>query len=83
MPLNAASLPPGFSWLNPDCRPSPAEINAYAHLIASAEGHSPRMAPRLRDEAELQLWIWRSENNRLTRRHPPVRSDLRTRRHVA
>src|SRR5437868_4330863 len=62
MSLSLSSLPPGFSWLRQAYRPSPQEVDAYAHLIADAEGiFSETDASRFYDEAELQLWIWRSE----------------------
>lgn len=70
MSLSIAALPPDFSWLHPAYRPSDREIDAYAHIIAHAEGcPCESAAPRLRDEAELQLWIWRAE----TRRRPAGR----------
>jgi hypothetical protein len=70
MSLSLSSLPPGFSWLRPAYRPSPQEVDAYAHLIADTEGIlSETDASRLYEEAELQLWIWRHET-----RQRPVRS---------
>ncbi len=57
--------PPEFSWLSPSCRPSPTEVDTYARLITAAEGEPPEFVPRHRQEAELQLWIWRNET------HPP------------
>lgn len=65
MPLSIAALPPDLSWLHPAYRPSDREIDAYAHIIANTEGYPcEAAAARLRDEAELQLWIWRTENRR-------------------
>lgn len=40
-------------------RPSPDEVDAYAQLIAEREGCSPES---IRNEAELQLWVWHAEN---------------------
>ena len=63
MSLSVSALPPGFSWLREDYRPSDQEVDAYAHVIANAEGYpSVTSDTRLHDEAELQLWIWRAEN---------------------
>ena len=68
MALSIASLPPEFSWLQPAHRPTDQEIDAYAHIIANVEGYPGEdSAVRLHREAELQLWIWRSED-----RHPPT-----------
>jgi hypothetical protein len=54
--------PPGFSWLRPAFRPTDQEVEAYAHIIADAEGcPSASIGARLHREAELQLWIWRTE----------------------
>src|SRR5688572_31968167 len=65
MPLSLASLPPDFSWLHPVHRPTDQEIDAYAHMIANVEGYpEAENAARLHREAELQLWIWRSENRK-------------------
>jgi hypothetical protein len=62
MSLSLASLPPGFAWLLPAYRPSDQEVDAYAHIIANAEGYpGETSAARLHREAELQLWIWRTE----------------------
>jgi hypothetical protein len=68
MPSRISSLPPGFSWLLPACRPTRKEVDAYAHAIARAEGYPPELEKRLHNEAELQLWIWRTENRRASRR---------------
>jgi len=60
--MSLTSLPSGFSWLRPAYRPSEQEVDAYAHIIANAEGHPGESnALRLYREAELQLWIWRTE----------------------
>jgi hypothetical protein len=65
MPRSVASVPRGFSWLSPLYRPSDEEVDAYAHIIANAEGYPGETnAARLHREAELQLWIWRAENRR-------------------
>lgn len=63
MATRTSALPPGFSWLRATYRPSAEEVAAYAEVIALAEGQ-PEMADdaHLQDEAELQLWIWRTEN---------------------
>ncbi len=62
MSFGIPSLPPEFSWLRASYRPTEAEVDAYAHLIANSEGYpSPSGGSRLFDEAELQLWIWRDE----------------------
>lgn len=58
----ALSLPVGFSWLLPRCRPSKKEIKAYAAAIAAREGRNTDEPERLRREAELQLWVWRTEH---------------------
>lgn len=72
MALSAfSSPPPGFSWLRPAYRPTAQEVDAYAHVIANAEGYPPESTGvRLFREAELQLWTWRSE----TRQRPGSRS---------
>jgi hypothetical protein len=63
MSLSLSSLPPGFSWLRAAYRPSPQEVETYAQIIADAEGIPVESeAPRLLDEAELQLWAWRTVN---------------------
>lgn len=63
MATHISALPPGFSWLRATCRPSFEEVAAYAQFIAAAEGH-PDLAgdSGLQHEAELQLWIWRTES---------------------
>jgi hypothetical protein len=62
MSRSVSSVPPGFSWLRPAYRPSDQEVDAYAHIIANAEGYpAEASAARLHREAELQLWIWRNE----------------------
>jgi len=77
MPLSVSSLPPGFSWLRAAYRPSEKEVDAYAHIIADAEGYPPECAEsRLHDEAELQLWIWRTEARKRTPRHRREQNDL-------
>lgn len=70
MSLSVPSPSPDFAWLRPAYRPSDQEVDAYAHIIANAEGYPEESdAARLLHEAALQLWIWRSEN----RRRPPRR----------
>lgn len=65
MALHLSSLPPGLDWLRPTYRPSAEEVAAYAEFIAVAEGHPDRAADdHLREEAELQLWIWRAETRK-------------------
>lgn len=62
MSLSVSSLPPEFSWLRATYRPSDQEVDAYAHLIANVEGYpSSAERSRLLEEAELQLWTWRTE----------------------
>ncbi|HVS54454.1 MAG TPA: hypothetical protein VHD62_19010 [Opitutaceae bacterium] len=61
MPTRFFPFSPDFSWLSPACRPSPKEVEAYAHIINAVEHNPPdRLDSSLR-EAELQLWIWRNE----------------------
>jgi hypothetical protein len=67
MSLTASSLPPGFSWLSPTYRPSPQEVETYVQYIADAEGDHAEPQSRRR-EAELQLWIWRSETRQRAQR---------------
>ncbi|MBL9213116.1 MAG: hypothetical protein JNL92_21820 [Opitutaceae bacterium] len=77
MATRISALPPGFSWLRATCRPSREEVAAYAEAIAVAEGH-PDLAgdSGLQHEAELQLWIWRTESRtsspRMRRRQADV-----------
>jgi len=62
MAFRTTSHPPGFAWLRATYRPSADEVSAYAQFIATAEGDPGRAGDsRLRNEAELQLWIWRDE----------------------
>jgi hypothetical protein len=64
MSLTLAALPSEFSGLHPACRPSPQEVEAYTHFIADNERPAIAAladASHRRDEAELQLWIWRHE----------------------
>lgn len=69
MALTLSSLPAGLDWLRPTYRPSTEEVTAYAEFIAVAEGHPDRATDdHLRDEAELQLWIWRAETRTRTPR---------------
>ena len=73
--MTAISLPPGFSWLSPACRPSPEEVQTYAEIISEIEHNPPeRFASCLR-EAELQLWIWRNDARK---RAPRRRRSQRT-----
>lgn len=63
MASRISALPPGFSWLRATCRPSIEEVAAYAQFIAVAEGHPDSAGDSgLQHEAELQLWIWRTES---------------------
>jgi hypothetical protein len=75
MSLSHSSLPPGFSWLRATYRPSDREVDTFAHLIANAEGYpGEASAERLLDEAELQLWAWRTTIRKRPsrpRRNPP------------
>jgi len=78
MSLTTASLPPGFSWLRATYRPSDQEVDTYAHFIANAEGYpTDAVQSRLLEEAELQLWTWRTEmRKRASRpRHASTRID--------
>lgn len=71
----ASALPDGFSWLAESCRPSPQEVESYTRFImASVDGVSVRPVEAVRREAELQLWIWRTENLEPARRRPPRRN---------
>lgn len=71
MPLRA-SLPPGFQWLSPRYRPSRQEVETYARIITEADGDPPELVQTHLKEAELQLWIWRTEQRqRAQRREPP------------
>jgi hypothetical protein len=58
------SFPLGFSRLPPAFQPSAEEIATYATLIAAKEGLGAEHAHEFRREAELQLWVWRSEKRR-------------------
>lgn len=55
---------PDFSWLSPSCRPSPKEVETYAHIINAVEHNPPERLDSSLREAELQLWIWRNEARR-------------------
>lgn len=71
MALSVSSLPSGFSWLRATYRPSAQEIDAYMEVIAKAEGRPwPIDDSHLHDEAELQLWIWRTETKKRAPRSP-------------
>lgn len=61
MPSLASTFPVGFSWLSAAAHPSQEEIDSYAEFIAEQEGLAPDQTARCRREAELQLWVWRSE----------------------
>jgi hypothetical protein len=74
MPSHAFTFPIGFSWLSPKHHPSNEEIETYASMIAAKEGVPAECADEFRREAELQLWVWRSETH-----PPPVRPRRRTR----
>ena len=62
-------LPPELAWLPKDSRPSPQEVETYAHLIANAEGDRFESPEAVLQQAELQLWVWNAEQ----RRRAPVR----------
>ncbi len=69
MSLIHSSLPPGFTWLRATYRPSDQEVDTYAHYIANAEGYPTNLEQsRLLEEAELQLWTWRTEMRKRARR---------------
>lgn len=73
MSLSHSSLPPGFTWLRATYRPSDQEVDTYAHYIANAEGYPTDVErSRLLEEAELQLWTWRTEMRK--RAHRPRRA---------
>lgn len=61
MPASTLSLPPGFSWLSPACRPSAEEVLTYARLISAVERNPPAVFAECLREAELQLWTWRND----------------------
>jgi hypothetical protein len=61
MPSHAFTFPLGFSWLSPAHHPSNEEIETYAAMIAAQEGIPVQFADEFRREAELQLWVWRTE----------------------
>ena len=63
---NVSTLPADFGWLSAAFRPTPKEVAAYAREIARQEGHHGRVSENQRREAELQLWIWRTENGKRT-----------------
>ena len=67
MPSTAFSFPVGFSWLSPAYRPSEEEVKSYAEMIAAREG-APSRADEYRSQAELQLWVWRTETHQPPRR---------------
>jgi hypothetical protein len=50
------------------CRPSAKEVESYAQAIEEAGGERPASAELLMQEAELQLWVWRTENRQRTAR---------------
>lgn len=80
MPSIPSSLPSDFSWLRACDRPTALEVDAYTHIIAHAEGFPPASeARRLREEAELQLWIWRTENRQNTRHRRSAPRELSAR----
>jgi hypothetical protein len=71
------TLPAEFSWLKPACRPSPQEVEAYAAAIASMGVEFAGTEESRHREAELQLWIWRTEHEIAIappRRGPPARA---------
>lgn len=76
MTTSLPALPPGFSWLRATYRPSAEEVAAYAEVIAFAEGN-PDLAgdSGLQHEAELQLWIWRTESRMRSPRARRLRSE--------
>lgn len=69
MSLSPSALPPGFAWLRASDRPSDREVDTYAHYIANAEGYPTDVErSRLLEEAELQLWTWRTAMRKRARR---------------
>jgi hypothetical protein len=71
------SLLPGFGWLLPKFRPTREEVRAYAKFIRAADPQPVRRPTALLRQAELQLWVWRTENRLLP---PTRRRAVRTRR---
>ena len=70
-----SSLPSEFSWLRATYRPSDREVDVYAHLIANAEGYPTAASnSHLLEEAELQLWAWRTEMRKRAPRPRAVRT---------
>jgi hypothetical protein len=78
MATSNSARPPGFGWLRATYRPSAEEVAAYAEVIARAEGQ-PELATdvHLREEAELQLWIWRTETRTRPSRVPRAQAVTR------
>jgi hypothetical protein len=56
--------------LSPAYRPTRDEIETYAELIAANEGMPPDHVGDLKREAELQLWVWRTETHQRPPRRP-------------
>jgi len=83
MSLMLSTLPAEFSCLRAMYRPTPQEVDVYAQLIADNEG-IPTLAEssRLHDEAELQLWVWRSETRQRAATDGRARSARPTLRHT-
>ena len=78
MPSNAFTFPTDCAWLSPAHHPSELEIGKYAAAIAENEGLPRNHAEEFWREAELQLWVWRSET-----RPPPDRPTQRRSRVAA
>jgi hypothetical protein len=70
MPFPAPCLSTTVTWLSPSDRPSPQEVETYAHLIQAFENHPPESFHSCLREAELQLWSWRND----PAKDPPGRS---------
>lgn len=70
-------MPPGFSWLLPAFRPTREEIRAYAKIISASETRPRERRSSFLRQAELQLWVWRTENRLMP---PKPRRAVRVRR---
>jgi hypothetical protein len=64
MVMSSAFLSREHPRLPVSYRPPALEVEIYAHLIAEAEGVDAEPAESRLQEAELQLWVWRTENRK-------------------
>ncbi|WP_146180133.1 hypothetical protein [Opitutus sp. ER46] len=67
MKPSASRVRSAQSLFSPSAHPSPEEIASYAAEIARKEGEPPEQAKVYAREAELQLWVWRTEARRALR----------------